>query len=64
MWYTGQKNMTKEYTKITYPIHCYDDHYEIIIIIIYLGSMPIGVQYEIIATPINSNRFTDFDLKK
>jgi len=29
-----------------YPIHCYDE------------------RYEIVATPINSNRFTDFDLKK
>ena len=29
-----------------YPIHCYDEG------------------YEVIATPINSNKFTDFDLKK
>jgi len=29
-----------------YPIHCYDE------------------RYEIIATPINSNRLTDFNLKK
>jgi len=31
-----------------YPIHCYDERYEII-------ATPIG---------LNSNRFTDFDLKK
>ena len=29
-----------------YPIHCYDE------------------RYEVIATPINSNKFKDFDLKK
>ena len=45
MWYTGLKKYDQGVHE-DYPIHYYDE------------------RYEITATPINLNKFTDFDLKK